>query len=284
MLPILFRLPEWLPLVGGAPIRSFGVFIVLSFFAAGYVAGLEMKRKGMDPARMSDLVFWAFLGGIGGARLYSVLTDLDGLVADPRGTLLSGSGFTWYGGLILATVFVWVYMRRTQLPVGKTFDCIAMGMPAGIGVGRLGCFLAGDDYGMPTDSAFGVAFPQGAPPTTVEVFRSRYGIEVPPDMIERYGNVIPVHPTQLYEVGISVVIFLILLRLRKTEHGPGWMFAAWMGIYGVSRFILEIFRAKGDRFLFETFSQAQVISVALIVASLILTRRWSQPKGRRAAA
>ena len=108
MWPILFTLPEGLPLIGGAPIRSFGVFIVLSFFAAGYVAATEMKRKGLDPDRMSDLVFWAFLGGIGGARLYSVATNMEGLVADPLGTIVSGSGFTWYGGLILATVFVWI--------------------------------------------------------------------------------------------------------------------------------------------------------------------------------
>ena len=277
MWPILFRLPEALPVIGGAPIRSFGVFIVLSFFSAGYVAAAEMKRKGLDPNRMSDLVFWAFIGGIVGARLYSVATNLEGIAADPLGTLVSGSGFTWYGGLILATVFVWIYMRRTQLPVGKTFDCIGLGMPIGVAVGRIGCFLAGDDYGKPTDSAFGVAFPQGAPPTTPEVLRTRFGVEVSPEMIERYGNAIPVHPTQLYEVGLSVVVFWIMLRLRKQHHAPGWLFAAWLGIYGLTRFSLEIFRAKGDRFLFDTITQAQVISAALIVASLILTRRWASP-------
>lgn len=284
MWPILFTLPGGLPLIGGAPIRSFGVFIVLSFFAAGYVAAAEMKRKGMDPTRMSDLVFWAFLGGIGGARLYSIATNVEGLAADPLGTIVSGSGFTWYGGLILATVFVWIYMRRTRLPVGMTFDSIALGMPVGVAVGRIGCFLAGDDYGKPTDSVFGVAFPQGAPPTTVEMLRTRFGVEVGPDMIERYGNVIPVHPTQLYEVAVSLVVFGILLRLRRQAHAPGWMFAAWIGIYGVSRFIIEIFRAKGDRFLFGVITQAQVISVILIVVSVLLVRRWAEPKRGATAA
>ncbi len=278
MLPILFTLPEGIPLVGGAPIRSFGVFIVLSFFAAGYVAGGEMERRGLERKHMSDLVFWAFIGGIGGARLYSVATDPGALATNPLGTLFSGSGFTWYGGLILATVFVWLYMRWSKLPVGTTFDSIALGMPIGIAVGRIGCFLAGDDYGLPTASPLGVAFPEGAPPTTVENLELRYGLEVDPALIEQYGNVIPVHPTQLYEVGLSLVVFWLLLRLRRREHAPGWMFAAWLGIYGVTRFALEVFRAKGDRFLFDTFTQAQVISVALIAASLVLTRQWSEPK------
>lgn len=276
MWPVLFTLPEGLPVIGGIQIQSFGVLLFMAFLTAGWFARGEMKRHELDPERMTDLVFWAIVGGLVGSKLYSAMSNPAALAADPFRQIFSGTGFTWYGGLILATVFVWLYMRMTGLPVGKTFDSIAVGMPMGIAVGRVGCFMAGDDYGRPTDVAWGVAFPNGAPPTTVSVFRDRYGLEVDPALIEQFGQVVPVHPTQLYEVALSFVIFAIIWRLRLHTHRPGWLFAAWLGIYGVSRFLLETVRIKTDRFLFDMFTGAQVISFALIVISLVLTRQLAQ--------
>ncbi len=273
MLPVLFTLPEGLPLIGGVQIQSFGVLLFGAFMTAGWFARPEMRRKGLDPERATDLVFWAIVGGLLGSKLYSALSNPSALAADPVGQLLSGSGFTWYGGFILATVFVWVYMRQAKLPVGATFDCIAVGLPMAVAVGRIGCFLAGDDYGKPTGVAWGVAFPNGAPPTTVEVLRGRYGLELDPALIEKFGQVIPVHPTQLYEVAMSLVIFAFIWKWRLNTHRAGWLFAAWLGLYGVSRFLLETVRLKSDRFLFDTFTGAQVISVILIIASVVLTRR-----------
>lgn len=280
MRPVLFRFPDGLPLIGGAEVQSFGILLFLSFIAAGIVARRELDRLGEDGERMSDLVFWALIGGIVGGKLYFVLTN-PGMLAAGAGALLSGTGFTWYGGFILASTMVWVYMRRHGMDVGKTFDAIALGLPVGIAVGRFGCFLAGDDYGRPTGSWVGVAFPQGAPPTTVGVLRDRYGIDVDPELIARFGDVIPVHPTQLYEIGTSFLILLILLRLRHVPHKPGWVFGAWMGLYAVNRFLLEIVRLKGDRFLFGVFSQAQVISVVLLVLSLWMVTRLRGAPARR---
>ena len=273
MWPVLFTIPEGIPLLGGVAVQSFGILLFASFLAAGAVARREMPRKGLEPDRMSDLVFWAIVGGLLGSKLYSALSNPAELARDPVGQLLSGSGFTWYGGLILATIFVWAYMRKTQLPVGQTFDCIAVGMPVGIAVGRVGCFMAGDDYGMPTGSPLGVAFPNGAPPTTVQILQDRFGVTVDPALVERFGDVIPVHPTQLYEVGLSILVFGLIWRLRLHDHKPGWLFAVWLSVYGVTRFILEIFRAKSDRFLFDTFTGAQVISVSLIVGGALLAMR-----------
>ncbi len=278
MWPVLFTLPEALPLIGGVQIQSFGVLLFGAFLTAGWFARGEMSRKGLDPEKMTDLVFWAIIGGLLGSKLYSALSNPTALAADPIGQLFSGSGFTWYGGLILATVFVWVYMRKSKMPVGQSFDCIAVGMPMGIAVGRIGCFMAGDDYGRPTDVPWGVAFPNGAPPTTVDVFRTRYGLEVDPALVEQFGQVIPVHPTQLYEVLLSFVIFALIWKWRLNDHRPGWLFAAWIGVYGVSRFLLETVRLKSDRFLFDTFTGAQVISALLIIASLVLTQRLAKAK------
>jgi phosphatidylglycerol:prolipoprotein diacylglycerol transferase len=275
MWPVLFTLPEGLPLIGGLQIQSFGVLLFSAFITTGWFARREMVRKGLDPERTTDLTFWAIVGGLLGSKLYSAFSNPAALAADPFGQIFSGSGFTWYGGLILATVFVWIYMRVAKLPVGATFDTIAVGLPMGIAVGRIGCFMAGDDYGRPTDVAWGVAFPNGAPPTTVDVLTNRYGLELDPAFIERFGQVVPVHPTQLYEVALSLVIFALMWKWRLHKHSDGWLFAAWLGVYGVSRFLLETVRLKSDRFLFDTFTGAQVISALLIIASIALTQRLS---------
>ncbi|MEZ4415707.1 MAG: prolipoprotein diacylglyceryl transferase [Gemmatimonadota bacterium] len=278
MRPILFQIPEGFPIIGGAEVQSFGILLFFSFIAAGVVARHELNRLGEDGERMSDLVFWALVGGIVGGKLYFVLANPPQSGGRGLSALFSGTGFTWYGGFILATLMVWIYMRRTRLPVGKTFDAIAMGMPIGILVGRFGCFLAGDDYGRPTGSWAGVAFPEGAPPTTVTVLRDRFGVEIDPALVARFGEVIPVHPTQLYEMVTSLVIFVLLLRLRHVPHRPGWMFGAWMGLYAVNRFLLEIVRLKSDRFLFGTFTQAQVISAVLLGVSVwMVTQLRARP-------
>lgn len=273
MWPVLFTLPESLPILGGVPVQTFGVLLFLGFLAAGWLARNEMARKGLEAQRMWDIVVWAMAGGLIGSKVYSLLSEPRALLSDPLGFLTSSSGFTYYGGLILAIVFVWLYMRRKGLPVGETFDCIGVGMPLGVALGRLACFMAGDDYGAPTAAPWGVRFPRGAPPTTVEKLHERFGVEVPAELVERFGNVIPVHPTQLYEATLSLVVLALVWRWRAHPHRGGWLFAVWLGGYGASRFLVETIRLKNDRILFDTFTVAQVISVLLMTTCLVLTRR-----------
>lgn len=273
MWPVLFTLPESLPILGGVPVQTFGVLLFLGFVAAGWLARNEMARKGFEAERMWEIVVWAMAGGLLGSKVYSLLSEPRALLTDPVRFLLSSSGFTYYGGLILAIAFVWVYMRRKRLPVGATFDCIAVGMPMGVVLGRLACFMAGDDYGIPTAAPWGVRFPRGAPPTTVEKLRERFGCEVSPELVERFGNVVPVHPTQLYEAALSLAVLALVWRWRTHPHRGGWLFAVWLGGYGASRFLVETIRLKNDRILFDTFTVAQVISVLLMTACIVLTRR-----------
>ena len=98
MYPIFFRLPSWLPLMGGEPITSFGVFMFLSFLVGGVLLRSEMERTGQDPERAWDLVFMAVLGGVIGAKSYYVLLNYQDLQADPLGAIFSRGGMVWYGG------------------------------------------------------------------------------------------------------------------------------------------------------------------------------------------
>ena len=278
MYPVLFRLPEWIPLLGGEPITSFGAMMLLAFLAAAFVQRSEFRRAGIDPDHTWDLLFMAVIGGFVGARLYYVLLHLDWTLEDPVGMLLARGGMVWYGGFLGAAALMIWQMRRSELPVLKVADLTAPSLALGYAIGRMGCFLVGDDYGRPTDSWVGLAFPEGAPPTRVDALEQAFGIQVDPALVEQYGQVVPVHPTQLYEVALSTLIFVALWNLRKHRHAAGWLFSLWLALAGVERFVVEFVRVKDDRF-FGPLSLAQVVSLALVVLGLYGVRRFASRSG-----
>ncbi|MGI9627776.1 MAG: prolipoprotein diacylglyceryl transferase [Longimicrobiales bacterium] len=270
MYPVLFRFPESIPLIGGVALNSFGVMLAMSFLVGARMVQKHLDREGYDGEKGWDVAFIGLIGGLIGAKLYWVFSQPARLAADPLGTLFSGTGLTWYGGFGLGLVAFWWAMRRAKLPIPVGLDALGLGLPLAIAVGRVGCFLAGDDYGRPTGSALGVRFPEGFPPTTVEVLQSRFGVTVDPDLVERFGNVIPVHPTQLYEVAISLLVFAVIAT-RKSGQQAGWLFALWLTLYGVQRFVVEGLRLNARVFLGLTV--AQLISVALFGAGLYYLSR-----------
>jgi phosphatidylglycerol:prolipoprotein diacylglycerol transferase len=276
--PYLFRLPEWVPFLGGQPITSFGMMMFLAFLAAGLTHRWEMKRQGLDPEITWDLLFMAVLGGILGAKIYYVLLNFPRLIEDPAGLIFARAGLVWYGGFLGGLALVIWQIRRQKLNLASQADMIAPGLSLGYGVGRIGCFLVGDDWGRPTGSWVGIAFPQGAPPTRVDIIQREFGIQVDPELIARYGEFVPVHPTQLYEVGLSLLIFAFLWSIRKHHHAKGWLFMVWLSLAGVERFLVEFFRAKDDRF-FGFLTLAQVISLMLVLVGVLgITRlRASRP-------
>jgi len=275
MYPVIFELPDWLPLLGGAPVTSFGVFMLLAFLTGGYVLRAELRRMGEDPEKAWDLVFMAVVGGIVGAKAYYVLLNWERLVADPFGLIFSRGGLVWYGGFLLATALVVWEVRRQKLPLAKTADATAPALALAYAVGRIGCFLVGDDWGRPTDSWVGVRFPQGAPPTRVDIIEREFGITVDPALIEKYGQIVPVHPTQLYEVALSTLIFFGLWKIRKQPRVAGWLFMLWLVLAGAERFAVEFFRAKDDRFL-GPLTLAQFISVAIMAVGVVGMARLSK--------
>lgn len=277
MYPVFFEMPNWVPFLGGQPITSFGVFMLLAFLTAGYVLRAELRRIGEDPDKAWDFVFMAVIGGILGAKGYYMLLNFPRLVEDPMGMILSRGGLVWYGGFLLATALVIWEIRRQKLAVPTMADLMAPALALAYAVGRVGCFMVGDDWGRPTDSFLGVRFPQGTPATTVQNIEQMFGITVDPALIEEYGQVVPVHPTQLYEVGISTLIFFALWRIRDHSHSKGWLFMIWLVCAGFERFLVEFLRAKDDRF-FGILTVAQVISLCIVAFGF-----WGVMKTRTAA-
>jgi len=258
MYPVLFQ-------IGGFAVTSFGVMIALSFIAAGWLMSRGLARSGEDPEVAWDLIGYAAVFGILGAKIYYMILHWDETAADPVRALLSRAGLVWYGGFILAALVIAWKVRRMKLPLGKYADSAAPALALGYAIGRMGCFLVGDDYGAPTSSAVGIAFPNGAPPSTAGNLRA-FGVDVPAGVPD--NQVLAVHPTQLYEVGMSLIILALLVKLRpRLAAAPGALFGIWLALAGVERFIVEIFRAKDDRFL-GVFSIAQLISFLLVAVGL----------------
>jgi phosphatidylglycerol---prolipoprotein diacylglyceryl transferase len=261
MYPVLFQ-------IGGFAVTSFGVMIALSFIAGGWLMARGLKRVGEDPEIAWDLIGYAAVFGILGAKIYYMILHWPDTAADPMRALMSRSGLVWYGGFILAALVIAWKVRRMKLPLGKYADAAGPTLALGYAIGRFGCFLVGDDYGAPTTSAVGIAFPQGAPPSTAGNLRA-FGVDVPANVPD--AQVLAVHPTQLYEVGMSLIILALLVKLRpRLAAAPGALFGVWLALAGVERFIVEIFRAKDDRFL-GMFSVAQLISVLLIGLGVAIT-------------
>ena len=267
MYPIFFRLPGWLPFMGGEPITSFGVFMFLSFLTGGMLLRAEMGRSGYEPEKAWDLIFVAVLGGVIGAKMYYVLLNYPRLLDDPVRSIFSRGGMVWYGGFGGAILLIVWEIKRSGLPLGRVADLCAPPLTIGYAIGRMGCFLVGDDYGRPTGSWAGIRFPQGTPPTRADVLQDRFGIEVDPALVERFGQVVPVHPTQLYEIALALVIFVILWRLRLREHGPGWIFWVCLALLSIERFLVEIVRVKDDRFL-GPLTIAQLIAIGLVMLGI----------------
>jgi len=282
MYPVIFELPDWFPILGGEPITSFGVFMLLSFLTGGYLLRSELGRIGQDPEKAWDLVFMAVVGGILGAKGYYILLNYPRLVSDPAGLIFARGGLVWYGGFLLAAALVIWEIRRQKLPLAQTADAAAPGLALAYAVGRIGCFLVGDDWGRPTGSWVGIAFPQGAPPTRVDIIERDFGITVDPELVERYGQVVPVHPTQLYEVGMSTLIFFLLWRIRRAPRPAGWLFMLWLALAGAERFLVEFLRAKDDRF-FGLLTLAQIVSLSIVFVGVVGVARASRRPDTKAA-
>lgn len=257
--------------VGPLQFTGFGIAVVLAFVVAQMISQEEMRRRGYDPAPIADMVIGAVVGGLLGAKLYFVV------VLGNWDALFARGGFVFWGGLIGGAIGTLLIARYKKVPIPRVMEVAAPALAAAYAVGRTGCWAVGDDYGHPWNGALATQFPEGAPPSTVGIMSREFGVRFPPDADP--NTVVAVHPTQLYEVGMGLIMFAIIWRLRGHRHAEGWLFGVYLVVAGVERFIVEFFRAKDDRLPFG-LTIAQVIALAAIafgIAWLYALRNPQRP-------
>jgi phosphatidylglycerol:prolipoprotein diacylglycerol transferase len=246
--------------IGPIKIYSFGLMLVTAFYTCYGLLYLEMKRLKYDTEIASDIIFWSAVGGVLGAKIYYLIENLDRTIKDPMGMIFSGSGLVFLGGLIGSIICVSIVLKNRNLPWYLFADIIAPLIMIGYAIGRLGCFLVGDDYGLPSSLPWAVSFPEGLPPTTISSFAAYY------PWIDTSGinsEVFKVHPTQLYESAVGILLFLFLWSRRKKNQKAGTMFFSYLLLAGIERFFIEFLRTN-EKYLFDTFSGAQMISFLMI--------------------
>jgi len=249
---------------GVIQITGYGLMMMVGFLVGSWLIALELRRRGWREEYASDITLAAVIGGIVGAKLWYVV-----LTGDPN-ALLSRGGLVWYGGFVGGSLAVWLNGLRLKVPTTITAHLVAPALAAAYALGRIGCFLVNDDYGRPTTLPWGMKFPQGMPPSTVANLREQFGVALPADMDPT--TVLAVHPTQLYEAGLMLAAFAVLWALRDRAKGLGWLFGLYLVFGGAERFIIEVLRAKDDRF-FGPFTLAQVVSVLLVTIGFVVMSR-----------
>ena len=237
MKPVLFEL-------GGLEINSYGLSKALAIAVGGVLLARELRRLRLDPELAWPLTIAAAVGGFLGAKLYFLAENAASLSLHD----LSGTGFTWYGGLIGGAAAVLTVARRNGIGAGLISGVFAIPLAVAYGVGRLGCLLAGDGtYGTPSDLPWAMSYPDGTVPT-----------------LER------VHPAALYEALAAFLIATILWRLRP-HLSPLGLFGAFATLMGVERLLVEFVRLNDPVAL--GLTQPQLWSLGLAALGAAVTYR-----------
>jgi len=241
MYPTLFR-------IGNFDVTTFGVMVATGALVGLWIFGRELARRGL-PATASDAAMAGVFGGLVGAKLLWVAEHIG---EEPfRDLLFSRGGMSWFGGLVGGVGTALLVMKWQRLPLIATLAAATPALAIGHAIGRIGCFLVGDDYGRPSDLPWAVAFPRGLPPTTVRV-----------------------HPTQLYEMAALFVVGWLLIRWRRQGVPDAIVLGRYLVLAGTIRFAIEFIRV--NQRVLGPLTLAHLVSLALVIAGTALLAAGSR--------
>jgi phosphatidylglycerol---prolipoprotein diacylglyceryl transferase len=234
---------------GDFDVTTFGALVALGALTGLWIFHRELLRGGL-PATGVDAALVGVLGGLAGAKIIWAIEFRHD--APFLSLVLSRGGLSWFGGFVGGVGAGLWSLHRRRIPIVPALAAAAPALAIGHGIGRIGCFLVGDDYGRPTDLPWGVAFPRGLPPTTV-----------------------PVHPTQLYETAGLAVIAWLLIRWRREGTADAVVFGRYLVMAGALRFAIEFIRVNAR--VAGPLTLAQIFSLGIIAVGLWFMRWGSKP-------
>ena len=238
MYPVLFR-------IGSFEITSFGVMVALGAMLGLWLFRRELHRRGL-PDAATDSAIAGLIGGLAGAKLLYVAERMSD---EPvLSLLLDRGGMSWFGGLVGGLAAGLLMMALKRWPIVPVLSAATPALALGHLVGRIGCFLVGDDYGRPTSLPWGIAFPEGLPPIDV-----------------------PVHPTQLYEAAFLGLLTWLLIRWRRNRVADLDVVGRYLLLAGGFRFALEFLRLNVR--VAGPLTVAHFFAIAIAAAGLVMIVR-----------
>lgn len=233
--------------VGPLAVRWYGLMYLFGFVGGYFVARWVARKRGfaLHNEKLMELVSYVAIGVVLGGRLgYVIFYNLSYYLADPLQVFAFWhGGMSFHGGMLGAMLTGWWYLRTQGLRFYPAADCIFAAAPLGLGLGRLGNFINGELYGRPTDVPWGMVFREGGP--------------------------LPRHPSQLYEAFLEGgVLLVVLLWLGTRVRMDGAVTWAFIGGYGIIRFMVEFFREPDAHLgLAWGLSRGQYLSAVMVVAA-----------------
>jgi phosphatidylglycerol:prolipoprotein diacylglycerol transferase len=237
--PVLFEL-------GSITIYTYGFLIAVGCIA-GFVYMWRASKLTFDQA--NTLFILLIVAGVVGGKFFMIFEDPGRYLSKPS-LLFSSGGFVFYGSLLFCIPTMLLYFRKNKIPILPMLDVMAIVTCIVHGFGRLGCFMAGCCYGLPSDGFLAVIF-------------------IDPVCQAKPLNT-PLHPTQLYE---SVFVFLLmtsLLILKTRKRFDGQVFLVYLISYACGRSVIELFRGDIERgFVIEGFlTNSQFISLLIAAVAI----------------
>ncbi|MDD5594441.1 MAG: prolipoprotein diacylglyceryl transferase [Candidatus Margulisbacteria bacterium] len=230
MLPVLLKL-------GVLEIRSYGFFVALGFLAGILLSLYYAGQEKIEQSNILDLAIYVIISAIVGARLFYVFGQWDYYRSNPLEIIMvQNGGLVFLGGLLLTLLTVLVYSRAKNIPLLRLLDAITPGTTLGYAIGRIGCFLNGCCFGLPTGLPWGVTFPPGS-------------------LAAAYCPNQALHPTQLYSALAMLLAFFALVWLYRTKKFDGQIIFWGLVLYSLYRFLVEFLRYSPIHWLNLTPSQ-----------------------------
>ena len=241
--------------IGPLKFYSYGLMLGLSFALGIYLALWRARKENVSEEHVFNLSVGIVLSSLIGSKLLHILVNLSQFIEDPLSIIKHfGGGFVFYGGFLAAIIFVIIMNNRYKIGIFRLFDIYIPSVALGLGLTRIGCFLSGCCFGIPTNSPLGVVFPEGS-------FAYR-----------QYGECVAVHPTQLYSSATGFLLFVILLVFLRWhgKHFHGQLFSLFLLLYPIFRFFVEFIRGDAGRGMFLGLYTSQIISIFGFILGLFI--------------
>ncbi len=229
------------------------------------------SRRGEDAAALASVLAIVYAAALAGGIALPALVSAAGALWSGHGLRLRWSGMVSYAGFACGAVALVLALRRGALRPARAADLLAAPLGIGLCIGRLGCFLAGCDYGQVSSLPWAVRFPDGTAAWRDHV---RAGWISP-----QRAESLPVHPTQVYESLLGLALCAAAITVGRTawaRRGEGRVFAVVAGGYALGRIAIESARGDLGRGIFGPWSSAQIVCGAVLTALALIA--W---RGRR---